>query len=194
MAGEWVKMRIDLATDPAVISIAAALGLDEDTVVGKLHRLWSWASLHTTDGYAPGVNLVTLERYASVTKLKNVTQQRDASVTQALRERDASVTFLDAMVSVGWLEVTPEGIRFPKWDTHNSQSAKKKALASRRAAKSRAKKQEAEEEKRNAGSVTKLENVTRERDASVTFSESPSLYSSSSNSSSKKKKKPVELP
>lgn len=34
MAGDWIKMRVDLRDDPDVIGIAAATGLDEDTVVG----------------------------------------------------------------------------------------------------------------------------------------------------------------
>ena len=50
MSGEWIKMRLDLASDPAVIRIRRSLGLDVDAVVGKLHRLWSWADAHTVDG------------------------------------------------------------------------------------------------------------------------------------------------
>ena len=44
MAGDWIKVKTDLATDPAVIRTAATLGLTEDVVVGKLCRLWSWAN------------------------------------------------------------------------------------------------------------------------------------------------------
>ena len=33
MAGEWIKMRIDLASDPAVVRIRRATGLDADSVV-----------------------------------------------------------------------------------------------------------------------------------------------------------------
>ena len=58
MAGDWIKMRIDIADDPAVIGIAAALRMSEDEVVGKLHRLWSWADKHTTDGFVPHINLI----------------------------------------------------------------------------------------------------------------------------------------
>ena len=39
MAGDWIKMRIDIADDPAVIGIASALDITEDEVVGKLHRI-----------------------------------------------------------------------------------------------------------------------------------------------------------
>ena len=56
MAGDWIPMRVDLADDPAVISIATATGLDELAVVGRLHRLWSWANRHLTTGAAPSVS------------------------------------------------------------------------------------------------------------------------------------------
>jgi hypothetical protein len=122
MAGDWIKMRIDLAGDPAVISVAAALGFpDEDTVVGKLHRIWAWASLQLTDGNAHGVTKMFIDRLVSVTG------------------------FADALEKAGWLEVHEWGIVIPKWDNHNSKSAKKRALGADRA-----------EEHRNAHCVTKV--------------------------------------
>jgi hypothetical protein len=39
MAGEWLKMRHDLADDPAVIRLADIVQLDDDAVIGKLFRL-----------------------------------------------------------------------------------------------------------------------------------------------------------
>ena len=33
MAGDWIKMRVDLGDDPAVIQIAASLDISEDEVV-----------------------------------------------------------------------------------------------------------------------------------------------------------------
>ena len=43
MAGDWIKMRVDLNEDPAVVGMAIALDTDEHSVVGRLHKLWSWA-------------------------------------------------------------------------------------------------------------------------------------------------------
>ena len=65
MAGEWIKMRRDLSSDPAVIRIRRAVGLDVDTVVGKLHRLWSWADVHTIDGTAEGLDLEWIDETAA---------------------------------------------------------------------------------------------------------------------------------
>ena len=86
MAGDWIKMRVNLAEDPDVIGIAAAVGIDdEDHVVGKLHRLWSWADQHTVDGNAPSVTTNWIDRYLGV------------------------AGFADAMVTVGWLTVSEGG-------------------------------------------------------------------------------------
>jgi len=108
MAGDWIPMRTGLADDPAVIAIAARLGLDEDSVVGKLHRVWSWANHQTLDGHAPSVTSVWLDRYAR------------------------APGFADALAEAGWLEVTETGLWFPKFDRYNSEPAKKRALAAKR--------------------------------------------------------------
>ena len=111
MAGDWIKMRTDLRDDPAVISIAAATGLDEDTVVGKLHRLWSWANRQTIDGNAVGVNENWIDRYLCVTGIAKELEK------------------------VGWLSAFDGGVEIPKFDRHNGESAKRRALTARRVAK-----------------------------------------------------------
>lgn len=113
MAGDWIKMRKDLSTDPAVILIAEATGLDEDSVVGKLHRVWCWADSQLRDGNAASVTKKWIDRYTNV------------------------AGFADAMERAGWLEVTEEGIAFPNFDRHNGQPAKARALTSIRVAASR---------------------------------------------------------
>ena len=110
MAGDWIKMRTDLRDDPAVISIAAELGIDEDTVVGKLHRLWSWADRQTVDGNALGVTETWIDRYLGVTG------------------------FALSLVNVGWLSLLEDGLEIPNFDRHNGQSAKRRALTARRVA------------------------------------------------------------
>lgn len=113
MAGDWIKMRVDLRDDPDVIGIAAATGLDEDTVVGKLHRIWSWADQQTANGNAHSVTRKWLDRYIGVTG------------------------FAEAMEKVGWLTVMDDGIQIPDFDTHNGQSGKRRALTAKRVAKKR---------------------------------------------------------
>lgn len=108
MAGDWLKMRHDLADDPAVIRLATACRLDEDAVIGKLFRLWSWADRHTMEGKADGVGLEWVDRTVRCPG------------------------FAAEMVRVGWLEETGHGLTFPRFDRHCSDSAKSRALTKNR--------------------------------------------------------------
>jgi len=126
MAGDWIKMRIDLADDPAVIAIASELECEEDLVVGKLHRLWAWADRQTVDGNAPSVSEKWIDRYLSVSG------------------------FAQAMQRHGWLDITGSGITFPRFDRHNGQTGKRRALTAKRVASHKGK----SNAKGNAPSVT----------------------------------------
>lgn len=108
MAGSWLKMRHDLSDDPAVIRLSDAVGIDEDAVIGKLFRLWSWADRHTVDGQAEGVGLGWVDRLARCQG------------------------FASALVRVGWLVETDEGLSFPRFDRHCSDTAKARALGKNR--------------------------------------------------------------
>ena len=125
----WIKMRTDLREDPDVIAMASRLGIvelsAEDRVVAKLLQIWSWADAQTADGNVPGVTPVWLDAYL------------------------CAPGFAEAMAAVGWLEVTDDGIVFPNFDVHMSESAKQRALTAKRVAKARGK-------KRNAPIVTKV--------------------------------------
>jgi hypothetical protein len=126
MGGEWIKMRKSLPDAPEVIAMAAALGESEEAIAGRWIRVWGWFDEHTTDGHARSVTFVTVDRLA----------RREG--------------FAQAAADVGWLEKTDDGVLVPKFDRHNSESAKKRALASNRQEKARV--------KSNAPSVT---NVTQ---------------------------------
>jgi hypothetical protein len=108
MAGDWIKMRIDLADDPAVIAMACALDIDEFGIVGRLHKLWSWADKHCSSGHAKSVTNVWIDRYIG------------------------HAGFAQSMIDAGWLAVTDSGIEFPKFDKHNGSSAKVRAEAAER--------------------------------------------------------------
>lgn len=127
MAGDWIKMRVDLAGDPAVIAIANCVKLDEDTVVGKLHRLWAWADRHLISSDAVGVTQTWLDRHVHCEG------------------------FAQALIDSGWLEVIDSGLRFPNFDRHNLETGKQRSLTANRNAKLRRKKSA----ERDAPSVTK---------------------------------------
>ena len=113
MAGDWIKMRTCLATDPAVIGIASSLDINEFEVVGMLHHLWAWADTQSRDGHAAGVTAKWINRFC----------QRDG--------------FAEQMQKAGWLEITESGITLPNFDRHNGEPAKTRALATNRKKKQR---------------------------------------------------------
>lgn len=113
MAGDWIKMRINLDTDPRILAMAAELSIPELHVIGCCWKIWSWADAHTLDGNAIRVTDVTLDRFTSVTG------------------------FAHALRSVGWLEGDSGAISFPRFAEHNGQTAKKRGETAIRVAKSR---------------------------------------------------------
>lgn len=104
----WIKMRTDLAEDPATIMVAAKTGLDEFAVVGRLHRLWAWADSQTSDGRIADVNGEWIDRYLQ------------------------APGFAAALVDAKWLSITTRGVRFPNFARHNGQSGKARAANTRR--------------------------------------------------------------
>lgn len=113
MAGDWMKIELELPDKPEVHAIASKLNLDPDAIVGKLIRIWQWFDKHTTNGNAIGV-------------------------TCALPDRISGVTgFGSAMMFVGWLEQNDTGLTMPKFDRHTSNSAKTRALTGKRVSKLR---------------------------------------------------------
>ncbi|WP_460151820.1 hypothetical protein [Pseudomonas sp. S2_B07] len=108
MAGDWIKVRVDLATDPAVIGIAASLDCSEFEVVGMLLHFWSWANAQSRDGHIVGVTKNWIDRFV----------RRDG--------------FAAAMEKVDWLIDEGDGILIPNFNRHNGQSAKKRAVDGKR--------------------------------------------------------------
>ena len=92
MAGDWMKIELELPDKPEVHAISSMLNLDPDCVVGKLIRVWQWFDKHTTDGNAYGVTYSLLDRITNVTG------------------------FSEAMSFVGWLEQKDKYLVMPKFD------------------------------------------------------------------------------
>lgn len=110
MAGDWIKMQCSLHDNPKVIRVARDVGLDRYAVLGRLQRLWSWASTHTLDGNLPGMSLRDID---------------------SMLECEG---FAKALLSVSWVEEVPSpgGLRLPRWDEHNTSSAKMRAMEQRK--------------------------------------------------------------
>jgi hypothetical protein len=116
MAGDWIKMRNDLRSDPAVFKLAALTGLDRFAVVGRLAEFWGWVDKHAVDGFV------------------------DGGTSQAIDDVVVYEGFSEALVQVHWLVITDSGIEIPKHELHNSDSAKERSLKNERQARWRAKK------------------------------------------------------
>lgn len=108
MAGDWIKMRVDLDGDPAVISTAAKVGKETLWVVGALHRFWSWADQQTRNGNAPGVTKSWLDAHVG------------------------AQGFAQALCDSGWLMVDSAGMTIPKFEKHNGNPGKQRALTQKR--------------------------------------------------------------
>lgn len=108
MAGDWIKVDITLPDKPEVDMLADLLGMEPDTVVGKLIRVWAWANQHTLDGHAVTVTASGLDRRAHCEG------------------------FAAAMRKAGWLEGRDGALTFPRFERHNGQTAKARLLARER--------------------------------------------------------------
>lgn len=102
----WIKLETSTTDKPEVIKMARILRIDQDAVVGKLVRVWSWADQHSVDGC-------------------------NVSITEAYIDRlTAAKGFAKALREVGWLEGEDGSLTFPRFDRHNGNSAKARALES----------------------------------------------------------------
>ena len=97
-------------------AIAEHTGLDPDAVVGKLIKVWAWASRNC---HGDGVTSVTALR--------------------VIREITRCETFDEALSNCGSMSIKGDKITFTNFDRHNSQTAKERGLATQRKWKQRAK-------------------------------------------------------
>lgn len=109
----WIKMRVNLDTDPRVFAISDITGQDPLRIVGMLFKIWAWADTHSIDGNALGVTDVTLDGFVDC------------------------VGFSEALRAVGWLEGHGRDLSFPRFEEHNGQTAKRRAETQARVAKCR---------------------------------------------------------
>lgn len=114
MASNWIKMRSDLHSHPKVVRIVSALNADacphgvqlsseKFRVIGGLHAVWSLFDAHSEDGTLVGYTPETLDAVLGFAGLSH------------------------AMAAVDWLVITPQALVLPEFDTHNGQSAKRRA-------------------------------------------------------------------
>ena len=108
MSGDWIKMRFDLQTHPKIVRMMSATNADRFRVIGGLHAAWCVFDVHSCDGILNGYTPEVLDEMIGWRGLSQ------------------------AMISVGWLEETPQGIVMPDFSEHNGRSAKRRAEDSAR--------------------------------------------------------------
>jgi hypothetical protein len=109
MAGDWIKMRIELQTHPKVFRMVSALNADRLRIIGGLHVAWSIFDVHCDDGVLVGY---TIDAMDAVVGWPGFTQ---------------------AMIDVEWASVDSHGsLVMPRFDEHNGKSAKRRANDSER--------------------------------------------------------------
>ena len=113
MAGDWIKMTTGLRTHPKVVRMSSALRADRFRVIGGLFAVWSVFDTHSEDGELEGYTL------------------------EAMDEDLGWPGFSCAMQAIGWLEVSESGLLAPRFDEHNSASAKRRAQETERKRKAR---------------------------------------------------------
>jgi hypothetical protein len=104
MAGDWIKMRVDLQSHPKVVRILSAIKSDKFRVLGGLHAVWSVFDTHSIDGELHGYT------------------------PDALDHVIGWPGFAAAMMTVKWLAWDgAETLTLPEFGEHNGQSAKRRA-------------------------------------------------------------------
>ena len=121
MAGDWIKMRIDLQSHPKVVRILSAMQrtesgsrTDKFRVVGGLHAVWSVFDTHSEDGFLHGYTPDLLDQ---IVGLPGIAQ---------------------GMIDVGWLvSGSAQTLVMPEFTEHNGKSGKRRAEDQKRKKESR---------------------------------------------------------
>jgi hypothetical protein len=108
MAGEWIKVRTNLWDDPRIGQLCEITSQGEAAVIGGLYWLWATADEHSSDGLLTGMTTRTIDRKTGVQGLGV------------------------ALVTIGWLAESEEGVTVSRFDEHNGASAKARAQTAKR--------------------------------------------------------------
>lgn len=136
----WIKFEHATLDKLEVYVIAERLKMKPEQAIGHLLRFWCWCDQQSGDGALAGATEAVVDRVSN------------------------AKGFGQALVAAGWLRKEQDHLLIPKFDRHNSESAKKRAEAALRKFRSRTK---APQEKANE-SRDGHNDVTKNCDNSVT--------------------------
>ena len=104
MAGHWIEWEKGLVRKPEVIRIARALQCTPQHAAACCMMVWEWAEDVTEDGVISGLSAADVSFAAGVPEIG------------------------EALVDVGWLVVSEDGLRLPNWERHNGDPSKRRAV------------------------------------------------------------------
>jgi len=113
MAGDWIKMRSNLWDDPRVSGLCDLTDCSEAHIIGGLYWLWAAADQHSEDGLMTGLTLVAIDRKTGIKG------------------------FGHALLSIGWISESDDGIVISRFEEHNGASAKRRSMEAQRKANGR---------------------------------------------------------
>lgn len=113
MAGDWIKVEGPTPNKPEVMKLARALNVTRDDAFGKAMRFWLWLDGVSVDGSVDGVTSHDIDAIVGANGMA------------------------EALSAAGWLEIDEDGqkITVPNFERHNGESAKARALKTKRQAK-----------------------------------------------------------
>jgi hypothetical protein len=117
MRRPWIKVETATPDKPEICAIATNLRMDEDAVIGKLVRLWSWVEVNHIFANDLGVTKEFLDKLVG------------------------RKGFANALIGCGWLSESGGRLGLLNLERHNGGSAKVRALTAQRVALHRNRKQ-----------------------------------------------------
>jgi hypothetical protein len=113
MAGDWIKLQVNIWTNPKLVTLASRLSVTNVTAVGAVCHAWCVADQHGDDDGCIEIGKDAFDTMCGVDGL------------------------CDAMHEVGWIEIHENHLKFPNYCDHNGTTAKKRASAQKRKSRSR---------------------------------------------------------
>ena len=155
MAGDWTKWIKGFARKPEVTAAASALGLSRQHVAAACMELFEWVDSEGVpdDEHDPDSDI-------TIRVLSRSKRDESRVLLSRLDEESRCPGLASALVEEGWIELNGECAVFKRAARHNTQTAKTRALASRR---QRAKRSKESTAKCHAPIVTREEKRREEK-------------------------------
>lgn len=149
MAGDWTKWLKGFARKPEITAAASALGLSRQHIAAACMELFEWVDSEGVpdDEHDPDSDI-------TIRVLSRSKRDESRALLSRLDEESRCAGLASALVEEGWIELHGECAVFKRAARHNTQTAKTRALASRRQKAKRAKEKGGE---CHAASVTREE-------------------------------------